>query len=555
MKRLTRLTGLGIVCLVMLTLVVGVASAQEVVLVVGYDQWPGQLYPLTPMVQAGTMEEFYARDVWNWDKDNNIYPVMAAEIPTFENGGVTTNDAGNTVVTVHLREGMLWSDGEPITSDDCLFYHEVAMDPAKSANLQRGNYNNVVESAEAIDDLTFQVAYNQPWPDYQSDSYVRCSYPAHILRPVLEAEGTIDNAPQFSGENVVSYGPFMITEWVADTSATLERNPNWDGQSPAIDRIILQFIPDSAQMQSSVETGEVDFAFLWGDDLYVSYQALPGVTVWQDPWVLNDAVWINVTEKAHPALQDVNVRQALFYAMDRRAMADGLVGPQAVIPTLWWNSKWDPGTLDPRSFDQARANQLLDDAGWVDSNGDGTRDKDGMEFILRFFTTPRQVRIDYQTLIQEYLGQVGIGVQIFQAPAGVLFAPWSQRGILLNYDYDLAIFGSTNSPLSPNTSAGFACDQVASAEHPDGFNNAGWCDPEFDEVDAQSNTIVDPAERLALVQENIQRWYDAAFYIGLYVRGTNYALNSDRFNAETFMGGGRLSLNYFQNAELWQPAG
>lgn len=553
MKQFTRLVGMGVVCLVMLTLVVGVASAQEVVLVIGYDQWPGQLYPLTNMVQAGTMEEFYARDVWNWDKENNIYPVMAAEIPTIENGMVTENDQGNTVVTVTLREGMKWSDGEPVTSDDCLFYHEVAIDPAKAANLQRNNYDTVVESVEVVDELTFTVTYNRPWPDYQVNAYVRCSYPAHILRPVLEAEGTIDNAPQFSGENVVGYGPYMLTEWIPESGATLERNPNWDGQSPAIDRIILTFIPDSAQMQSALETGEIDMAFLWGDDLYASYQALPGITVWKDPWVLNDAVWINASGQGHPALSDVNVRLALFYAMDRRAMADGLIGEQAIVPNIWWNSKWDPGDLDPRDFDPERANQLLDEAGWTDSNGDGTRDKDGVELILRFFTTPRQIRIDYQTLIQEYPAQVGIGVQIFQAPAGVLFAPWSQRGILNNFDYDLAIYGSTNSPLTPNTSALFACDQIPSAEHPDGGNSLGWCDPEFDEVDAQINSTVDPEERLALVHENIRRVYDAALYIGLNVRGTNYALNSDRFDPETVMGGGQLDLNYFQNAEFWQP--
>jgi peptide/nickel transport system substrate-binding protein len=399
------------------------------------------------------------------------------------------------------------------------------------------------------------VTYNQPWPDYLTDSYVRCSYPAHILRPVLEADGNIDGAPQFRGEGVVGYGPYMMTEWIADTSATLEANPNWDGQAPAIGRIILQYIPDSAQMQSALETGEIDFAFLWSDDLIPSYTALPGVTVWQDPWVLNDAVWINVTEKAHPALQDVNVRQALYYAMDRRAMADGLFGPQTVIPSIWWHSRWDPGDLDPRGFDQARANELLDESGWVDSNGNGWRDKDGIELILRFYTTPRQDRIDYQTLIQQYLNQVGVEVQIFQAPAGVLFAPWAERGILLNYDYDLAIFGSTNSPLTPNSFAAFACDQVASAERPDGGNNTGWCDPEFDELDAQINSTVDENERLELVRQNIRRWYDAAFYIALRVRGTNYALNSDRFNPETFQGGGRLSINYFLNSELWEPAG
>src|SRR5215470_11598031 len=91
-----RLAGLSIVCVMMLTLVMGVARAQdEKVFVIGWDQEPGQLNPLVAMVQATNLEEFYARDVWNWDFDRKIYPVMVTEIPTIENGLVTTNEKGN----------------------------------------------------------------------------------------------------------------------------------------------------------------------------------------------------------------------------------------------------------------------------------------------------------------------------------------------------------------------------------------------------------------------------------------------------------------------------
>jgi len=121
-NRFQRLVGVSIMLVVMLSLVMGAAQAQdEVTLVIGWDQEPGQLYPMVNMVQSVNMEEFYARDVWNWDFDRNIYPVMVEEVPTVENGMVTTNEAGNTVVTYKLRPGMKWSDGEPITADDCAF--------------------------------------------------------------------------------------------------------------------------------------------------------------------------------------------------------------------------------------------------------------------------------------------------------------------------------------------------------------------------------------------------------------------------------------------------
>src|SRR5215510_12492223 len=155
----------------LLVLTVGAVKAQgESVLVIGWDQEPGQLNPMVAMVQATNLEEFYARDVWNWDYDRNIYPVMVEEVPTVANGLVTSNDKGNTVVTYKLRQGMKWSDGEPITADDCLFWHQIEMNPSTSVNFARNNYPSVVESADKIDDYTFTMTYNQPYPDYLVDS-------------------------------------------------------------------------------------------------------------------------------------------------------------------------------------------------------------------------------------------------------------------------------------------------------------------------------------------------------------------------------------------------
>jgi peptide/nickel transport system substrate-binding protein len=553
-NKLFRYVGLGISLVMMLSLIVGVVSAQdEVTFVLGWDQEPGQLYPLVNMVQSVNLEEFYARDVWNWDFDRNIYPVMVTEIPTVENGRVTTNDAGNTVVNYTLREGMLWSDGEAITSADCAFWHEVNMNPTASANFTRGNYPSVVESLEVVDDYNFTLTYNQPFPDFLVDSYARCSYPEHVLRPVLDEAGTIDQAPYFAGVGTVGYGPYKVDSWTVGDNLTLVRNDLWDGQSPAIDRIIIKFIPDSTQMENAVSAGEVDMSFLWAENQIDSYSSMAGISTWQEPGVLGDALWINMTDKAHPALADVRVRQAIAYALDRRAMADGLAGG-AQVPVTWWFPQWQPDDLAVYDYNVDMANQLLDEAGWVDNNGDGIRDKDGLELILRFYTTTRQQRIDYQVLTQEYLTAVGISTQLYPVPPGPLFAPFNQRGLLLSYDYDLAHFGLTASPLSPNSGDSFSCDQVASPENPSGGNNVGFCDEEFDRLDALVNSTVDPAERLELHHQMERIFNDALFYIGMFTRSTNYALNSDRWNLETFQGGGTLSGNYFRHAEFWAPA-
>jgi peptide/nickel transport system substrate-binding protein len=553
-NRWSRYAGLGIALMLMLSLVVGVVNAQdEKVLVIGWDQEPGQLNPLIAMVQATNLEEFYARDVWNWDFDRNIYPVMVQEIPTIENGLVTTTDAGNTVVTYKLRPDMKWSDGEPITADDCLFWHKIHMDASTSVNFTRGNYPNYVEGMEKIDDLTFVLTYNRPVPDYLTDTslYARCSYPAHILQPVLDAEGTIDRAPYFTGQGTVGYGPYVLESWTVGDNITFVRNQYWDGQAPEIDKIIIKFIPDSAQMENALSTGEIDLSFLWAETQLESYSNMPGVTIWSEPGVLSDALWFNMTDKAHPALQDVKVRQAIGYALDRRAMADGLAGG-ADLPKAWWFEQWQPDDLTIFDYNVDMANQLLDEAGWVDSNGDGTRDKDGQELILRFYTTTRQQRIDYQILIQEYLTAVGIGTQLFPIPSGPLFAPFGQRGILLTYDYDMAQFGLTADPLSPGTQDSFACDQVASPENPQGGSNIGWCDEEFDRLDELVNTTVDPVKRLEYHHEAEHIANDATFYIGLFLRRTNYALNTDRWDVESFKGGGTLSGNYFERTEFWK---
>lgn len=555
MSKLHRVVTLFLIMAAVFALGGTVAAQGGSTLVIGWEQEPPLLTPRSDLAFAALMTNFYARDIWNWDVNREIYPVMVSEIPSFENGLVETLGNGNTKVTYKLRSGMMWSDGESVTSADCAFWHELMMDPTKGT-FQRGSYPDVVESFDVVDDLTFSITYNVPFPDYLTSATATCGYPEHVLRPSLEADGTIDNAPYFSGQGVVGYGPYVFGEWRIGESVTFNANPLWDGEPVGFDTVILRFITDTAQMKNALEAGEIDVAFNWSDDLVPAYQAIENVEVFNTDGVFGDAVWMNVGNGGHPALTDVRVRKALVHAIDRATLAASLVGPGTKVPASWYPAQFVPDDVTPLEFNVDGAKALLDEAGWVDSNGDGIRDKDGVSLILRFFTTDRQIRKDYQVAIQQYWADIGVRAQLFPVPATILFAGYLERGILSSGDFDIAIFALSASALSPFADAPewFGCDGTPTPEKPNGNNGWGWCDPEYDRLDLEVGTTVDQTQRLALAQEAIRHFYDGQFWHGLYLRPTWYAINASAVDPSTARDVGTLSSNYFNKIEYWKPA-
>jgi peptide/nickel transport system substrate-binding protein len=565
MNKFVRIVVLSLVLVLALSLGMGTISAQddESVLVIGWEQEPSQLNPVAGEAFASLMDQFFARDVWNWDRQNQIYPVMVEEVPTLENGLVTTTDEGNTVVEYRLNQGMLWSDGEEVTSDDCLFGHELLSNP-ETGTLQRGVYPDVVESFEVVDDYNFIMTYNVPFPDFQSSATAMCMLPAHQIRPWIESGEILDTHPRFSGEEVIGYGPYVFSEWLNGDSVQFVRNPNWGGNefedAPAWDRVVLRFITESAQMQNAFEVGDIDVAFNFSDDLVEGYREIEGAEVFSTPGVFGDAIWVNVGNGGHPALSEPDVIRALIHAVDRATLAEALIGPGTEVPRSWYSSIfWPPEEELPLiEYNPEEATRLLDEAGWVDSNDDGVRDKDGTELILRFYTTSgRQIREDYQVFIQEYLSEVGVATQLLPVPSGTLFAVFNQRGILSTGDFDLALFALSTDPLSPfaNAEVWIGCDGIPSPENPTGRNGWGFCDPEFDALDVQVGVTVDPEERLELAQQAQIQFFEGLFWHGLYLRPTWYAFDSSTIDVSTVQDLGTLSSNYFNKIEFWEPAG
>lgn len=565
MKNFARIVSLAVVLVMVMSIGLGTLTAQdEKVLVIAWEQEPSQLAPLVAMTFGSLMQGFYQRDVWDWDINREIFPIMVEEIPSFDNGMVATLENGNTQVTYKLREGMLWSDGEPITAADCQWWHDrIMMDPT-SGTIQRGFYPDIVESFETVDDLTFVMTYNVPWPDYLSDTTATCGYPQHILEPQLDEFGVLDNTPYFSPVNAaeaVGYGPYVFERWEVGNEVAFMKNPNWDGQEPAFDRVVLRFIPESAQMRNAFEVGEVDVAFNFPDDIVEGYQALPGAEVFSTPGVYGDAIWMNLANgPEYSPLRDVRVRMGIIHAIDRATLAEELIGPGTEVPKSWIAAQFWPEDLPLLEYDTAKAEALFDEAGYLRPEGDpeGIRVNDqGMQLVFNFFTTTRQLRMDYQVFIEDYLSAVGVKVRLLPIDAGYLFDSFLNRGVLSTGAFDLALFALSTGPLSPmfNADSWFGCAGIPSPENTAGNNGWGSCSPEFDRLDLLVGTTVDPVERMEYAHGAIREFYNMQFWHGLYLRPTWYAFNSEVVDVATVRDLGTLSSNYFNKVEYWEPAG
>ncbi|MGB7341122.1 MAG: ABC transporter substrate-binding protein [Phototrophicaceae bacterium] len=554
-------------------LTLGSAIAQdESVIVIGFEQEGPNLAPLNTLVYGQLPNGFFARDLWEFDTARNIMPQMAAAIPEAE----TTED-GNTRVVISLREGLVWSDGTPITSADCEMWHNVRSDTATSTNVSRARYPEIVTNFEVIDDLTFAITYDGIFPDFlAAPEQPQCPYPAHIFNPMIADGGILEESDYFVGAQQfevagadftsasVGFGPYVLTSWNIGEGMELRANPNWPDQAPAFDRVVVVFITDDTQMRNAMDAGEVDVTFGWSDDLQGEYDGIDGVDIFPAQGVFSDALWIRSGENGNSdanggtALQDPLVRQAIAHAIDRITLAEQLIGPGIAVPTSWYPNVLWPDDLPFLEYNVDGAVALLEEAGWTDTNGDGTVDKDGIELAnLRFVTTENTLRNNYQLVIQEYLAAVGIGTDIQIIPATTLFAAYGDRGTLTTYEWDLAIFANSADPLTPLGDAdSYQCSGIPSDENPGGFNPWQFCDPEYDAADSLIAATLPGPDRDVLIAEAVTRHFEGYFWHGLRLRATWFAVNTNVVTVESVQDNvGTLASNWFNQIENWEAAG
>jgi peptide/nickel transport system substrate-binding protein len=445
---------------------------------------------------------------WAFDEVNNPLPVLVKEMPSTANGGIS---ADGKVITLKLRNDLKWSDGTPLTAEDFIFTYEMTMNAANTVSTQHP-YDKI-EKIEAPDAQTVVTTFKDPYAPWTGTLW-HGILPKHVLKPAFDQAGNINEAA-WNHAPTVGCGPFVFEEWESGSFARFVANENYWLGKPKIDEIFIRFVPDDASQIAALQAGEGDLGtFIAYPDIPTLEQA--GIQVIKAFSGYNEGWYINLGEKGHVALKDVKVRQALAYAFDRFSLnEDLLLGLTVPASTDWDITPYNDPTIAPYPFDPEKAKQLLDEAGWKDTNGDGVRDKDGVELVLKYGTTTREIRKDTQAVAQQQLAEVGIKVELLNYDSDLYFSSYDQGGPAARGDLDIFEYSTTPQFPDPDT-ADWLCNNIPSDENPSGTNWSALCDQELNDLFELQATQVDFKERQQTFFKITRMIFDKAYWIGLW---------------------------------------
>ncbi len=429
---------------------------------------------------------------------------------------------GGLTYTYTLREGLMWSDGEPLTAEDVAWNINTARDQ------EWDNMISTVVNIEAtvIDDRTVQLTSSVPDPKLPTmDVYL---VPPHIWEPIAT---DYDSTTQYDALDGVGSGPFVISDFAKGQSVTMVANPNywgWEGEEPPYDQIIFQLFENPDAMVAALQQSQLDAIHGFPAGSADALEADPDIEVIAGQQGGFDEIAINggaVEGQPHPALLDVNVRRAISYAVDKEAVIEdlwfGLASPlETMSPGA--DTKWIPDISGDAAFtyDPERARQILDDAGYLDSDGDGVREMpDGSNpIVLRHaVNTDGDLAGPIGDLFKGWMEDIGIGVELESYDQDALF------GVIVDGTYDTFFWGWVPF-VDPDPMLSYFTEAELG-----NYNDANWFDPRFDELYLEQKEELDPDRRLEIVHEMLTILHDAAVYIPMYLGPDLQAYRTDTF--------------------------
>lgn len=455
----------------------------------------------------------------SYDKDGQLTPFLAAEIPT--------PAADGRSVTWKLKKGIYWSDGQPFTADDVRFTFDFITNPAVSASSAVAY--STVETVTVVDPYTVDVKFKEMNPAW-SVPFVGI-YGVILPRHMFEAYNGANAKDAPANLDPVGTGPYrpiapglkpqevllLGSELVQTNKVIFEPNPYYrDKDKPYFSQIDFRGGGTASEAaRLSLQTGDVNFAWnlsLPADELNTlasagqagSVQANFGSTVEQielnrtDPNKSTADGERSSLQFPHPFWSDLKVRQALAYAVDRDAIA-ALYGA-AGKPTdhiLVSPPQYNPNQT-VYGYDLKKAAALLDEAGWKDTDGDGIRDKDGVKLHILFQTIVGPVRQETQRIIRTALESIGVEVELKIIDASVFYgSDFTNPSNTMLFTADLQEYDWTSISPDPGLFVGYwRCNQIAQkANNWGGWNSSRWCSPEYDALFAQAQQELDPAKR------------------------------------------------------------
>ncbi len=464
---------------------------------------------------------------WIYDEKNVAHPYLVTEIPSLENGEIS---ADFKTITMKLRDDLKWSDGEPLTADDFVFTYKMGIDPN---NTVASTYPyDKLASVEAADKQTVVMKFPEPFAPWR-DSLWKGILPAHILQPVFDKDGTLNNA-EWNSAPTVGCGPYVFKEWQSGSFTDFVVNENFWGTKPKIDEIFFRFVPDDASMVKALEAGDGDLgAFIPYSDVPALKDA--GINLITESSGYNEGLFLMINKDlSKPGMMDLKVRQALTMAMNLDKINQDLHYGLTKAPASFWDGLpfWNDPPMENYKYDPEGAKKLLDEAGWKDTNGDGVREKDGKPLELRYGTTIRDDRQNVQAILKQELEQVGFKVDITSYESDVFFADYANNGPASTGQLDLQEWSDTTYGFPDPDIYYWLCDNIPTAEKPSGTNSFFLCDEELDGLIKLQASQMDVTERQKTIEKINQIFHDKVYWIGLWQDPDVWAFNSKLENVK-----------------------
>ncbi|HVY42734.1 MAG TPA: peptide ABC transporter substrate-binding protein [Hyphomicrobiaceae bacterium] len=475
--------------------------------------WQGPTL-LNPHFAVGTKDQDGSRIFYEplaaWDSDGNLVPILAAEIPTRENGGLA---ADGRSVTWKLKQGVQWHDGKPFTADDVLFNWEYASDPATAA-VTIGTYKDV--KVEKVNDFTVTVRFAKPTP-FWADAFVGTNgmlIPKHLFASYKGA-GSRD-AP--ANLKPVGTGPYRFVDFKPGDLVKGELNPNYhQPNKPYFDSVEMKGGGDAVSAARAVlQTGEYDYAW----NLQVEDEVLKrleqggkgrviilptgniehiGVNS-TDPWTEVDGERSSIKTK-HPLLSDTAVRQALALLVDRQSVQDHIYGRTGVATANFLNNPERFRSKNTKfEFSIDKASKLLEEGGWK-KGADGIRVKDGKRLKIVYQTSINAPRQKCQAIVKQACQKAGIEVELKSVTASVFFSSdVANPDTYPKFYCDIQMYTTTMTQPDPERFMNqFVSWEVATKENKwQGRNITRWRNEEYDNAFRQAEGELDPVKRAAL---------------------------------------------------------
>ena len=395
---------------------------------------PSSLNPLFARPDAAGVEQQLAHlafePFFDLDAHGDRVPELLEIVPSTENGGLSAD--GRTLV-YHLRKGLRWSDGAPLTARDVLFTLRAIRD-ARNPVVSREGYD-LIDRADAPDARTVRFHLARAWAPAVATFFAYGTAPQYVLpEHVLGSQGELTRSP-FNAAPGVGDGPFVFESWRRGERLTYRANPRYWRGRPQIERLEIGIVPDPQTNLTLLQSGAVDFNLIAPLQQVELRKTTAGLDYAYAPTALVAGLALNLR---HPPLDDPVVRGALALGIDRRALSAKLTFGRYPVadsdrPRFSW--AYDPTVLQP-GYDPDAADQALDSAGWR-RGSDGVRRKRGRRLELTYVQFPETTTgVRVATVVERELRERGIDVTLKSISNAQLFLP--ERGTLARGAFDIA---------------------------------------------------------------------------------------------------------------------